>query len=269
MLREFLPSRIDILFFRENGYWIAPKLFDEGVLSEACEHMEMIYRGEHDKGEAPFKHYRDWHENPGCLRKTDNSWWADSVMTQFATSPLLGHIAALLLGVEEIYLWHDQMLYKPAHSAEANIGWHQDKAYWATSSTTDMITAWVAFEDVNEANGCMRVVPGSHRWGLLNENDGFNQDLEGQRSRMHLPEGAVWKEVPLTMKAGQVSFHHCMTVHGSGPNVTSKPRRSIAVHLMSGEARLVKGKGHYNEMVFGGEDGQLFRGPRFPRLWPT
>ena len=50
-------------------------------------------------------------------------------MEQFATSPALGEIAAKLLGVEEIYLWHDQVLYKPGSSGAAgNVGWHQDKA---------------------------------------------------------------------------------------------------------------------------------------------
>jgi len=52
-------------------------------------------------------------------------------------------------------------------------------------------------------------------------------------------------------------------------NRTPEPRRSIAVHMMSGETRLVKGNGHDNEKIFGGKDGELYRGPRFPRLWPA
>jgi hypothetical protein len=50
---------------------------------------------------------------------------------------------------------------------------------------------------LRRGKGCIRVVPGSHRWGLLNENDGFNKDMEGQRRRMSLPEGGAWQEVPL------------------------------------------------------------------------
>jgi ectoine hydroxylase-related dioxygenase (phytanoyl-CoA dioxygenase family) len=126
----------------------------------------------------------------------------------------------------------------------------------------------VAFDHVNEENGCMRFIPGSNRWGLVNESNFFTSDLEGQRNRMRLPEGEAWREVPVILEPGQASFHHCMTLHGSGPNRTERPRRSIAVHLMSGETRLVKGNKHANEEIFGGEDGALYRGPRFPRLWP-
>jgi ectoine hydroxylase-related dioxygenase (phytanoyl-CoA dioxygenase family) len=100
-----------------------------------------------------------------------------------------------------------------------------------------LITAWVAFDDVDLSNGCMQVIPRSHQWGLLNVNDFFEQDLGKQRENMVLPEKEAFEPVPLRMKAGQISFHHPLTLHGSGPNQTAKPRRSIAIHMMSGETR--------------------------------
>jgi ectoine hydroxylase-related dioxygenase (phytanoyl-CoA dioxygenase family) len=269
MTANNLPTEQGIHFFRENGFWLASKLFSDDLISQAHEHMEMLRRREYEKGEEPLSNYQPSGDAARGLVKIDNGWWADRVMEQFATSSKLGQIAALLLGVPEIYLWHDQVLYKPgASGAAGNVGWHQDKGYWASSNTVDMVTAWVAFDDVMEDNGCMRFVAGSNHWGLVNESDFFNADLEGQKGRMRLPGGAEWTEVPAILKAGEVSFHHCMTLHGSGPNRTERPRRSIAVHMMSGDARLVKGKGHDNERIFGGEDGEPFRGPRFPRLWP-
>jgi len=263
----------DVEFFRENGCWIAPKLFDDGLLEQARDHIEHLRRGDYEKGRPPLSNYRPSGDLRRGLVKIDNGWWADSVMERFATSPLLGEIAARLLGVPEIRLWHDQVLYKPGDSgASGNVGWHQDKGYWQSSSTCDMITAWVAFDDVDEDNGCMRFVPGSHRWGLVEESDFFNPDLEGQQRSMALPAGARWSEVPVVLKAGQASFHHCLLLHGSGPNRSNRPRRSIAVHMMSGEARLVAGNRHDNERILlehGGRDGDLFRGWWFPRLWPT
>lgn len=265
-----LPTDCDVRFFRENGYWIAPKLFDDAVIESARVHLEMLRARDYEKGEAPLSNYQPSGDSARGLVKIDNGWWADSVMESFATSPILGRIASLLLGVPEIYLWHDQVLYKPGDSqASGNVGWHQDKGYWASASGTDMVTAWVAFDDVNEENGCMRVVAGSNRWGLVNESDFFNPDLEAQKEKMRIPGGEEWREVPLAMKAGQASFHHCMTLHGSGPNRTDRPRRSIAIHMISGETRLVKGNRHDNEQIFGGQDGELYRGPRFPRMWPS
>jgi ectoine hydroxylase-related dioxygenase (phytanoyl-CoA dioxygenase family) len=267
---DYLPDAEAVRSFRTEGYWVAPRLFDDQTLEQAREHMELLRRGVHEKGEAPLSNYRPSGDEERGLIKIDNGWWADRVFEGFATSSVLGRIAATLLGVPDIYLWHDQVLCKPGGGGAAgHVGWHQDKGYWASSSTHDMVTAWVAFDDVDESNGCMRVVPGSNRWGLVNDSNFFNPDMEGQKQRMQVPPGEEWVEVPLVMKAGQASFHHCMTLHGSGPNSTDRPRRSVAVHLMSGEARLVKGNGHSNERILGGEDGDPFRGPRFPRLWPS
>jgi ectoine hydroxylase-related dioxygenase (phytanoyl-CoA dioxygenase family) len=269
MKRPVIPTESDISHFRESGFWIAPTLFDDALLEDAREHIERLRRREYEKGEEPLSNYRPSGDADRGLIKIDNGWWSDRIMEQFATSPCLGEIAARLLGAAEIYLWHDQVLYKPGEGGTTgNVGWHQDAGYWKSSSTIDMITAWVAFDDVDEDNGCMRMVAGSNRWGLVDGSDFFDPDMESQRGRMRLPAGSEWREVSMIMNAGQASFHHCLTLHGSGPNRSTRPRRSIAVHMMSGEARLVKGNGHDNERIFGGADGELFRGPKFPRLWP-
>lgn len=262
----------DIEFFRKNGYWVAPQLLEPALMDDACAHMDRIYAGEFERGREPVDYRPGSEYGPADLRKTDNSWWADEVMRQIATSPRIGRIASALLGSDEIYLWHDQMLFKPSGSATASVGWHQDYYYWRNSSTTDMITAWVAFHDVPEEAGPLRFISGSHEWGLLKENDFFDPDPAAQRGRMQLPEGSVWSETSCPLKRGEATFHHSMTVHGSGPNSSGVDRRSIAVHMMAGTARLVAGegpgRGHFNERIHGGPDGAPFRGEMFPRLWP-
>lgn len=274
---SLLPIEDDIRFFNENGFWVSKKLFDDTLLDQALAHMEMIYRGEYEKGEAPLSNYIPSQESTKGLRKTDNAWWADRTMESIATAPILGEIAATLLRVPHIHLWHDQMLYKPGQSeAFGNVGWHQDKHYWASASGLDMVTAWVAFDDVDEENGAMRFVPGSNHWGLLDENDFFNPDMTSQRKRMNIPSGAKWEEFVCNLSRGCVSFHHCMTLHGSGPNTSVRLRRSMAVHLMSGDTALVEGKGHDNERLLKSQPGfdtattgTLYRGPRFPQLYPA
>lgn len=265
---EILPSAADRASFEENGYWIAPRLFDEATVAAAREHMAMVVGGTYERGEAPQVVCR-LAESDKALRKIDNSWWADSVIAAVVTSPFLGHIAAELLGVEEIYLWHDQLLWKPGGSGTVgNVGWHQDKHYWTSSSGTDMVTAWVAMDDIHEAIGPMRFLRGSNHWDVLGEGNYFDGDLQSQRERIEAI-GMPWDEVPALMSAGQASFHHCKTFHGSGPNTTQGPRRSLAVHMMSGDARLVMGRGHQNEALLEDPvDGMAWRGPRFPRLWP-
>ncbi|GGD73610.1 phytanoyl-CoA dioxygenase family protein [Paenibacillus nasutitermitis] len=271
---QLLPQAADQDFFEENGYWISPKIIDDSRLQQLREHMEQVHSGIFESGHPPFAGY--WKPEDGNgLRKTDNSHWADPVLRGLATDPLIGQIAALLMKADSIRLWHDQLLYKPGRPRvgqrnSANVGWHQDYSYWRAAAEPSLITAWVAFDDVDLSNGCMQVVPRSSKWGLVNVNDFFEQDLTKQEKQIHLPEGEKFRTVPLIMKAGQVSFHHALTIHGSGPNTTDMPRRSLAVHLMTGETRYkagTKGDNHMNVAILGGKDGDLFAGAPFPVLY--
>ncbi|MFC3803659.1 phytanoyl-CoA dioxygenase family protein [Cohnella sp. GCM10012308] len=269
---RLLPTEADIAFYEQNGYWIAPQLIDDARLERLREHMERVFAGQFETGRAPYDGY--WKPEQGNgLRKTDNSHWADLELRALAADPVIGEIAALLMGADAIRLWHDQLLFKPGNPdrrAGGNVGWHQDYAYWQGAAEPTLITAWVAFDDVNPDNGCMQVVPRSHRWGLLNVNDFFEQDMEKQRQGMDLPADASFEPVPMAMKAGQVSFHHALAIHGSGPNTTSRPRRSLAVHLMTGDTRYkagTRGDSHMNVGLLGGRDGDLFAGEAFPELF--
>src|SRR5437588_12303416 len=98
MTRDPVPTENDVRFFQQNGFWLAPKLFDDTLIGRAREHIEMLRRGEYEKGEAPLSNYKPSGDADKGLIKIDNGWWADSVMEVFSTSHSIGHIAALLLG---------------------------------------------------------------------------------------------------------------------------------------------------------------------------
>jgi ectoine hydroxylase-related dioxygenase (phytanoyl-CoA dioxygenase family) len=262
-----------VAFFEQNGYWIAPKIIDDQRLAAILEHTELIYREQYETGRAPWGAY--WKPGSGGLRKTDNTHWSDLTLRSLATDPSIGAIAAKLMQADIIRLWHDQLLYKPGleegeTAPTANVGWHQDYHYWQCAAEPSLLTAWVAFDDVDLSNGCMHVVKGSHKWGLVNENNFFEQDLKKQESDMEIPANSTFETVPLVMKAGQVSFHHAMTLHGSGANTTGKPRRSIALHLMTGTTRYragTRGDNHMNVELFKPKDGDVFEGSLFPVLY--
>lgn len=273
MISGILPTAQDVAFFEQNGYWIAPKIIDDQRLEAIREHMEWIYLEKYETGRAPWRGY--WKPGAGSLRKTDNTHWSDLTLRGLATDPTIGAIAAKLMHADTIRLWHDQLLYKPGLEAgetqqTANVGWHQDYHYWQCAAEPSLLTAWVAFDDVDLSNGCMQVVKASHKWGLVNVNNFFEQDLKKQESIMEIPAHSTFETVPLMMKAGQVSFHHAMTLHGSGANNTSKPRRSIAIHLMTGNTRYragTRGDKHMNVELFNPKDGDVFEGSLFPVLY--
>jgi len=137
-----------------------------------------------------------------------------------------------------------------------------------------MITAWIALQDTNDTNGCLRTIVGSHKWGLVPDSDEFfNKDLASLKDRFEKEAqrlGTTWTEDANCMRPGQIAFHHALTFHGSGPNITDQGRAAIAVHMMSKDCGYQSGHGwHHNVRDMGPnlKEGDLFAGPNFPVLY--
>jgi ectoine hydroxylase-related dioxygenase (phytanoyl-CoA dioxygenase family) len=133
-----------------------------------------------------------------------------------------------------------------------------------------MITAWVALQDTDLTNGGLRTITGSHKWGLLEDSATFfDKDMETLKTRFSR-YGHNWLDESCIMKAGQVAFHHSLTLHGSGANTRDEPRLAIAVHMMSQNCAYQSGHGwHHNLKDLGpnAKDGDLFVGECFPLLY--
>jgi len=112
------------------------------------------------------------------------------------------------------------------------ISWHQDGIYqgWKPFNS---ITAWLAITDVNEENGCMRMWPGSQKDNFIEHKDTFDEDnlLTRGQTIKNVP---LKDTVPVILKPGQLSIHHPMTVHGSGPNLSKNRRIGFAIQSYIG-----------------------------------
>jgi ectoine hydroxylase-related dioxygenase (phytanoyl-CoA dioxygenase family) len=266
------PNEDDCASFSEHGYWIAPVMFTTEEVERFRAAMNRVRAGEFRTGRPPTL---DLPIPPDetALRKIDNAWWADPDLAGLATDARLGAVAARLLGVESIRLWQDQLLHKPPSGKErTRIGWHQDWDSWRTVASIDrFVTAWVALDDVDAANGAMQVLPGSNHWGLLHgQSDFLGTDLDEQLDRL-----AVRHDVTpqlLEMKAGQVSFHHVLTFHGSATNTSDRVRRSLAVHLVDASVTSVShldGWQHYNLALLQQRGGDVGDAYDIDDLWPV
>lgn len=273
-----LPTADDVAFFQQNGYWIADKVLSDDFIAQMHTAMDEVFAGRFSTGREPWG--GGWKDdgNPAAIRKTDNSHWSNPVIAELVHNQTIGAMAAALMQTPEVRLWHDQLLYKPGQggtdaSAAGNVGWHQDHGYWRCTGQ-DLITAWVALVDVTEPLGCMYFVPGSHQWGLLYEKGFTDTDLTSVQDKIEAQTGKPMEKLPIELKAGQVSFHHCLTVHGSGPNITDQPRRSLVLHLMPEHAHYVAGTpddNHMNAILMqqlGKQDGDKFAGEYWPVVYP-
>ena len=134
-----------------------------------------------------------------------------------------------------ISLYYSMLIMKPPrHGAPAP--WHQDMSFFV-HDRADLVACQVYLDDSTIENGCVRVVPGSHKLGLLNHfKDGvFTEVFQGDTS----PYDAA--AVPLTVKAGSVAFWNCLTLHSSHSNLSENARRAVVFEYKNPAARLLQG----------------------------
>ncbi|MBN1966386.1 MAG: phytanoyl-CoA dioxygenase family protein [Anaerolineae bacterium] len=270
---DALVTDQDVAFYQEHGYWIGPKVLADDELAILRAHHQRVADGEYETGRPPHSRSIPPGEPVNTILKIDNAHWSDAHLARLALNRTIGAIAARLAGARGMRLWHDQLLLKPPKSGSGNgaVGWHQDWYYWQCATPAEMLTAWVALVDVDEENGCMEVVPGSHKWGLLPEGDFFEQDLDTLKARIERVSGKPFETQPCVLPAGAFSIHHCLTVHGSRPNVSAdRVRRSLVLHLLPEGTRYRAGtpaEAHANVRLLSGQDGDPFAGPYFPVLY--
>ncbi|PSB01890.1 phytanoyl-CoA dioxygenase family protein [Merismopedia glauca] len=230
-----LPTEEDVAFYEEHGWYISPKIIADEAIAEATVATERYHRGERDRPLSVSTGYSDWKPEDGydVVRNNEFVSLQSEGLRQLALQPIIGAIAARLTRTTQIRLLDDQLVYKPpfSHNTKTAVGWHADHAYWATCSSQQLITAWIPFHDCDESRGPLVVIDKSHKW-LGTENTRFfnNPDLEQMEEKLPKPGREIVK-VPMTLKKGQVSFHHCWTIHGSYPNVSQNYRLALAVHL--------------------------------------
>lgn len=229
-----LPDEEDVAQYRKSGYYVSKVLFPPEEIDKILAASERFYRAEVDEPvPAGLERYRPSGKYGPGLRKHDQSSMFSHQLRRLVTHPVIGAIGARLAATPSIRLWHDQLLYKPIESPEkqSNVGWHTDRGYWKTCTSQNMVTAWVPFHDCDESMGTIVMVEGSHLWP--DNTDGlnfFSNDLEGLEKQFITGGNPVIK-TPINLLKGQISFHHCLTIHGSGPNHSPQPRRSIAIHM--------------------------------------
>ena len=132
-----------------------------------------------------------------------------------------------------IQLFHDQALYKPAYHG-GPVFWHQDNAYWQCTPA-NLVSAWLTLDDVDEENGAMQFLPGSH----LNP---VNHEKANSTNALLDSRGAVdeSRKVIVDLPAGGITIHHCQTLHHTAPNTTNRQRRALAIHFMTPGTRSLR-----------------------------
>jgi phytanoyl-CoA hydroxylase len=138
-----------------------------------------------------------------------------------------------LLGAEP-YAVQSMLYFKPGGSRGQAL--HQDNFYLRVEPGT-CVAAWMALDDTDEENGCMLVVPGSHRWPILCT---AKADTRTSFTDVTVPMPPTEQAVPVRMAPGDVLFFNGSLVHGSHPNTSAhRFRRALIGHYIEADARQV------------------------------
>ena len=158
--------------------------------------------------------------------------WAD----QLVHHPNILDAVEDLIG-PDILVYHSTLFLKEAHTG-AFVRWHQDSAYFYLEPHLH-VTAWVALSDASEQSGCMRALPGSHRWGNIPHDDQpgpLNMIRRGQGISHRFDDETGF---PMPVAAGEMSLHHTDLVHASGANRSDDRRIGYAISYIPAHVRPV------------------------------
>jgi len=244
--RAQLPSDEDVAHYLEHGWYLSKRLFTDAEVDTLVDASEAFYAGERSRrlpARPPTLAY--WEPSKGTVqRHNDYIHYESDAIRAILCKPVIGAVAARLAQADAIRLFQSTLIYKPPVASEPSnlVPWHFDKHYWQTSTSERMLTAFVPMHDCDEQMGTITMIDGSNTWKEIGGNDSTARHF-AHRSKEELEQllrdnaafnNAPVVRVPMIIPKGHMSFHHCRTYHGSGPNRSPIPRRAISLHLQDG-----------------------------------
>ena len=254
--------------FHRDGYLLGGRVIDAHQVDELRSELARVIEDKDNPAVAQPVTLANIGSEEAAIWQIVNIWEASPAFKHLVHHPVIAGEVTQLLGARELRLWHDQIQYKPAGTGGVNF-WHQDSLYWPlVTPKNTQITAWIALDDVDEENGCMWMVPGTHLWG---DHIDFLHSLKptGFRSMPEEYQGRKVQVKPCPVKKGFVHYHHALTWHGSDKNLSARSRRAIALHFMDEQTSYAPtGRRHpMDAFVDGLKEGDKLTGDHFPLVW--
>lgn len=198
-----------------------------------------------------------------------NLWRLDDGARAFVFAPRFAKVAAELLGVDGVRLYHDQALFKEPGGGPTP--WHQDQVYWPLD-TRSTITMWMPLVDVPDDVGSMTFASGSSELGDLGAYD--ISDASEDAVAGIVADRGLSLHTYGALRAGDATFHAGWMLHRAEPNPTAMMREVMTVIYYADGARATTPANRYQELdlrmwLKGTEAGELAAGPRNPLLWPV
>ncbi len=212
----------------DRGWAVVDGVFEAPEAEKVAEVALAVSVSELDEEESSY-HVDRSADGQVAPRKIDEPFLKRTAFSELVLDDRLTTLLSGFLGVKRPLLKGDQILMKPPHFGSAK-PYHQDNFYFRIHPADHLITAWIALDDVDEVNGCLRYIDGSHKEPLLP-----HEPLPGEPYNL-VPNPDLIdfsKEVLAPVGKGGVVFHHSRTLHTSYRNESERWRRGYATHWVT------------------------------------
>ncbi len=235
-VKELDPAQIEA--FRHNGHTLTKNILtpDEAAAYRAAIN-DAAYRYNTEKRKLEE---RDTYGK--AFLQIMNLWEQDEAVKKFTLAKRFAKIAADLLGVEAVRIYHDQALYK--ESGGGFTPWHQDQYYWPLS-TTDTVTMWMPLIDIDEDMGMLTFASRSHRSGFV-ENLEISDESEAKLQKFVEDRGYEISRAK-TMQAGDATWHYGWTLHNAPGNNSAQTREVMTVIYFADGATVTEPQNKHQE----------------------
>jgi len=215
--------------FQRDGAICLRNIIDLDCVKTLQDEIEIFLQAKGSKGFNYTNHTSANGNQNGAFISIGRLWIDSTVLSNFTHNSMLPQIAALLTESNQMNLYFDQCFVKEPGTSDPT-PWHNDQPYWPLKGN-QVITIWLALDDIPKQNGAVEFVKGSHQWQSMFQPQPFNQKSQLEKNPEYRKMIDVEKNrdqleiISWDMKAGDVLAFYGMTLHGSKGNTDSGARR--------------------------------------------
>lgn len=208
--------------YEQKGYTIFRNVLDADLIKESVEHIDWLLKRNPDLRPEQLDNYLMTH---------------DAFWVRLVSDERLLKIAEIFLG-QNLALFASHYISKRPGDGQ-KVLWHQDGSYWPLEPM-EVATLWLAVDDSDQENGCMRVIPGTQNQRLLSLED-MEKIPDGNVLGSGIAPDQVAEDeaVDIVLKAGDISMHDPKVIHGSNANNSDRWRRALTIRYMPASTRII------------------------------
>ncbi len=216
-------TREQVERFNRDGYLLPLRIFSDAEIADVRRYFDGLLakylaegKDSYSISSAHLRHGRVW---------------------DILTNPRVVAIVSDLLG-PSVVAWGSHFFCKMPRDGKA-VSWHQDASYWPLTPSK-AVTVWLAIDDADRGNACMRYIPGTHVLGHLTWK--LSETDESNVLNQTVPDVEKYGEpVDVALKAGEASLHSDLLLHGSEANTSDRRRCGLTLRYTTGDVRAYMG----------------------------